>query len=746
MGYTIKRECVLCLSFLVLVFNCRADEEDLASLPEYTFVATKTERSLMKVPGSITVADFDRFEKEGTANIGDLVSYQTGISIPFEYSGQDAYVPYRGSGYTNYRIRGVGGNRILLTIDGIRLPPQVEGSGGNGRDYFDPAVFQRLEILRGSGSTLYGSDALGGVVTFETRSLKDELLASGKPRLLYNQFGYKDVNDEFSHIINAATRSERCYFELSHALRSGHETQNEKGETPRNPENHTSRHALVKLNYTVGSMQDLTFTAENFVRDQDVDLDSVKGVVSQSLGGYTDTFFAATKAEDERTRYSLKYEETSGDRAWESLNVQCYFQSSETNTETDTKTNYSNGVITLPSRDRTDQIRFLHNSWGGSVECTYAFEWMGFAHTLVSGIETSFEYSENRFHRIDRQPSYLEKDRPSFDSADVNRLDVFLQDVAEKGKWLFQCGVRLGYYQLLPENDPEFLSQSYSLSPAEDYSNVSLSPSASIQYELNDEIAFWVRYAGGIRNPGVEDYLGFFDHSGGGVFFRQIPNTALQEEICHSFDVGLKWATGLSEMELTAYRNAYEGFISMEDLGPDPDNPGYNLQQSQNIGDVVITGLDFRWDRKLDDLSEAFADFRMGLSCSLSNGKNKTTDDNVNSVDPFKAVSYIKYDSSGPGEQWGLGLYGTYRAKKKDTTRLYEASGLTIPPESFVLDLNGYWALSDTVTVNAGIRNLTDQKYWIWGSTDSVDHGNFANREATTQPGINGFVSVKIKL
>ena len=278
-------------------------ELPLQQLRETTLLATRSERELMKTPGSITSINYDSFAREGVNNAGDVARYQTGISIPFEFSGGDSLVPYRGSGFTNYRMRGVEGNRVLLMIDGIRQPAQIDGAGGNGRDYFDPGIFERVEILRGSGSSLYGSDAMGGMVSFETRSLEEELEASERPWLLNNRLAYQSANKEFSHVLNAGLREGPWYVTLSNALRSGEETENDKGEIAANPLDSWSHHLLGKISYHIDEAQQLTFTAEHFNREQDTDLDSLKsngdGVSSLQ------TVLAETIADDSRTRYSI---------------------------------------------------------------------------------------------------------------------------------------------------------------------------------------------------------------------------------------------------------------------------------------------------------------------------------------------------------------------------------------------------------------------------------------------------------
>ena len=80
-------------------------------------------------------------------------------------------------GHAGFSIRGIGGNRILMMVDGVRVPEAYEGGGTNGavsgRDMVEPDTLRQVDIVKGPYSALYGSDALGGVVNMVTYSPRD---------------------------------------------------------------------------------------------------------------------------------------------------------------------------------------------------------------------------------------------------------------------------------------------------------------------------------------------------------------------------------------------------------------------------------------------------------------------------------------------------------------------------------------------------------------------------------------------
>ena len=86
-------------------------------------------------------------------DLDDLARFQPGVSM-----GTDA----RG-GNQGFSIRGIGGNRVLHVIDGIR---SSDIYFGNGKDTFEMDNLQNVQIIRGPASVLYGADAMGGAVVF----------------------------------------------------------------------------------------------------------------------------------------------------------------------------------------------------------------------------------------------------------------------------------------------------------------------------------------------------------------------------------------------------------------------------------------------------------------------------------------------------------------------------------------------------------------------------------------------------
>lgn len=131
--------------------------------------ATRTPRSASDLSVAINIVGRAELEGRPIRLLTDLLAHEPGILIQQTTAGQGS--PF---------IRGLTGSQILVMVDGVRLN---NGTFRQGPSQYlatiDPEIVERLEVVRGASSTLYGSDAIGGVVQVLTRKPAD-LLAPGE--------------------------------------------------------------------------------------------------------------------------------------------------------------------------------------------------------------------------------------------------------------------------------------------------------------------------------------------------------------------------------------------------------------------------------------------------------------------------------------------------------------------------------------------------------------------------------------
>lgn len=130
------------------------------ALPELVVTATRHPADLRLAPRSLSVLGRDELTRGGRDRLPDAVAGTPGVLVQRTNPGGGS--PF---------IRGLTGKQVVIAVDGIRLNNALFRAGPHQYlNTVDPWLVERLEVLRGPGSVLYGSDALGGVVAIETRA------------------------------------------------------------------------------------------------------------------------------------------------------------------------------------------------------------------------------------------------------------------------------------------------------------------------------------------------------------------------------------------------------------------------------------------------------------------------------------------------------------------------------------------------------------------------------------------------
>lgn len=132
-------------------------------LPDLTVTATRSERSAALLPQAVTVLDRAAIEDANATSTPDLLRGATGV-----------YIQKTNLGGGSPFLRGLTGKQVLILVDGVRVNNSFFRSGPHQYlNTLDPETIERIEVLRGPGSVLYGSDALGGVINVVTRPACD---------------------------------------------------------------------------------------------------------------------------------------------------------------------------------------------------------------------------------------------------------------------------------------------------------------------------------------------------------------------------------------------------------------------------------------------------------------------------------------------------------------------------------------------------------------------------------------------
>lgn len=728
-------------------------EEEAEEMGEITVIANRLGKTWIDASGSVLQVNSDELLRMGSQDLAGFAKYDPTVSLPFDFASGDGAYAYGQSGYGSINIRGVEGNRIAMELDGVRQPPQYvstsfdmgsdDGAGGVGRDYFDPAMFEMIEVLKGGSSALYGSDALGGVVSFRTPEPQHFLGEGTRGGLLRTQ--YFSVNESVALQAGGATRVGDTSFLFLGAYREGNETAN-NGKVAPNPAEFDSFSALLKAEHR---WNDHVFRAayERFQRDTFID---ARSAAESPFVLFDD--YVHNRQYLERQRASVKWEYAPAGRALESVDTHLYWQESSSRSESDSASKpWVIGGVPVPgtSDTRRQSIEFDTDIFGLSTLARLKFGTEeGWSYHMLAGLDASLEKSENRFFR---ETSGMPSDRVSFSPSETERAGIFIQnEFAYARKWFITPGLRLDWHRIDPNPSTAYLERLDSLgnfgyAPPETYENVSLSPRLNLAWKPRETFQLYASYAHGVRNPTAEEVSMIFDHPADGTNpagAMTIPNPNLEEEKSHAFEIGAKGENHMGRFQAALFYTRYSDFIENGVRTGDTDEDGRDILTTMNRGKAEIFGFETGGVLELGGLWSKAEGWEVGLSTGKTVGIDREADTWINSVEPWKTVAFIGYDD--PEGRFGARMTGVYTDKVTRVNDETDQGEFYRPPSWFTLDLAAYWKPSETLTLHAGLNNIFDEKYWNWGSVRR-GNGHLGGNSVTdrsTAPGRNFSISL----
>jgi len=166
------------LTFLFIAFSflsfAQVDSTKIYTLSDIVITATRTNASTLELANSITVIDSAEIEQKKKNTVLDLLKTEYGVNIVQQGSF---------GSLSNIFTRGAGSGHTLILLDGVEV--NMPNDPGGTFDFANLSAdnIERIEILRGPQSTLYGSDALAGVINIISRR------GIGKPKFFLSTEG-----------------------------------------------------------------------------------------------------------------------------------------------------------------------------------------------------------------------------------------------------------------------------------------------------------------------------------------------------------------------------------------------------------------------------------------------------------------------------------------------------------------------------------------------------------------------------
>ncbi len=698
------------------------------SLDQVVVSARRWQQSSGKVPSKVSVISPKSVEFQNPQTAADLL----GIS-------GKVYIQKSQQGGGSPMIRGFSTNRLLYAVDGVRMNTAIF-RGGNLQNIInlDPFAVEKTEVLFGPGSVIYGSDAIGGVMSFQTLSpqlsLSENPLVEGKAVTRFStankeKTGHFDVKVgwkkwamvtsfstwDYDHL-KQGSHGPDDYIKPIYVQRQDSVDRIITQEDPllQIPSAYSQINLMQKIRFKPSENLDFEYGFHYSETSPYGRYDRNNRYRNGSLR-YAEWYYGPQKWMMNNLSFSHKGKLSFYDQ----LNLRLAQQSFEE----------SRIDRSLNKTDRTISTENVE-AYSVNLDLTKYFSKRN---TLFYGAEYIFNdiLSAGMVKDIVTDSKNIGPSR--YPNSTWSSLAVYLNDeVNVNEKLTILMGVRLNSFSLEADFTNNLSFYPFPFTTAR-IGKGSLTGSIGAVTRPDKQTVLSANFGTAFRSPNVDDIGKIFDSEPGSV---TVPNPDLQAEYAYNVDLGIARIFGeFLKLDLSGYytllNNAlvrrnfqlagqdsimYDGFLSQ-------------VQAIQNAAVARVYGVEASVELQLP------AGFSFSSAINYQHGEEELDDGSTSPsrhAPPLYGLTRVNFNL----EKLHLQFYSVYMAgrkfedlpfeeKSKDEIYAKDASGNNYSPAWYTLNFKVSYDLSETFTINSGVENLTDQRYRPYSSGISAPGRNF---------------------
>lgn len=659
-----------------------------------------TEQDPLLVPQAITSIEKSDIESSVKTDVDDIIRTTPGLGL----APAEGNPNYWQEGFT---IRGLGAQRVLTLTDGVRQAGQGIGYGGGNLSLYDTSSIEKIEVLRGPASVLYGTDSFGGVVNIITREPQRRTEAGTNGGIGYEFDASRDLNRANAYVDFGD--------ENYSAIVGGSFT--DAGE-PNLPNDEDAQGGSFK-NKGIWGKVDFHLDGESKIRlignydrnedvvvtDQKISLPIAKFPPPGSSSLITSPLYFEFPVYS-RQLLGAEYEASGLDSCWEYFKTGLYWQQLNRDFHRETAF-YPTGspgfagpplfynpaaTVTTSVVDTDDEV----NTYEWQSQARYAWD----KHTFTFGLDVGYDTTdlpETETQKVVGQAGIgavngatkvISRNRAD---ADQSRVGLYAQDSIEMDSWEIIPGIR-----------GDFFSISNSTTDYDD-DEFGLSGSVGAVYKKSKDQSYYASLASGFRVPDLgERFQNGIVNLGAPT--RIIGKENLDPERALTAEIGTKSRSGDFSYEAAAYWSEISDYIGTKSLG---FVGGFVTEQYDNLGDVTLYGGEAGVTYQATERLDVFANL------------SRTWTDDTDKLDVMNWVfNYgARYAQPVESEWFELvtpALVARTVLESEDKTvspgrAVYDASGFTVVDLSVSLDLKeNKLGKGKLIT---GVKNLFDKTY-----------------------------------
>lgn len=686
------------------------------SIDEVVVSSSRFEEKRKDVTQQIELIKQRDIQFNNTQNTADLLQNTGNVFVQKSQGGGGSPV-----------LRGFEASRVLMVVDGVRMNNAIYRAGHlQNVIRVDQNMLEKAEVLYGPGSVIYGSDALGGVIHFQTRNPK--LSSTNKPFISANVFGrYATANQEKTGHADLKIGLKKIGFLTSFTYSDFDDLRQGNIRSP-----------------LLGNTWDRNFTAERINGIDSMVVNKDPNIQTQTGYSQYDLMQKVLFKPNERWQHVLNIQFSNSsnvpryDRLSEIRNDKLRFAEWYYGPEQRLLASYTleykaNSKVfdvmrIIPSVQKIQESRISRN-FGNNRRRTQVENLMLYAvnadlakragkHEIRYGIEGTYNdvSSTATFTNIEDNEVTPANTRYPDGSNSFLTVAAFITDNWEiSEKLILSAGFRFSYVGLRSE----FIDTTFYKFPAGKVAQNNAAPSGSLGliYNPGKNWRLALSAATGFRSPNVDDLGKVFDSAPGLLI---VPNTNIKPEYTYNIDLNIgKTFWNKLQVELVGWYTYYTNAITVRPFqlnGADSvlyDGTMSRVVANQNVNKANMAGAGFNLSF---DANEHLS-FRQSFNYTYG-----AIIDSINTPVDHIAPAFGRSSVTVKGKRYQTEFFALYNAWKKlknysssgeDNLQYATAQGM---PAWFTLNFRASVQLAKQVQLQAGIENILDHRYRTFSS------------------------------
>lgn len=556
--------------------TAQAEELPVYSFDEVVVTATRTENDVKKVPASTQVITQEDIKRGGATSVRNALSMYANI---FQKS------KVRGGGH-DIIIRGMETKHSLVMVNGRRISNEADASGlGNAMslDRININDVEKIEIVRGPSSALYGSEAMGGVLNIITKPSKEQTLLTG----------LEHTSEDTSHWWHADT-GRIGNFSMTLDARFNKINRSMPDTATESDPYGTAQTYNASLNYYVNDHSYVNAYMDYYSQHlkTDTGTPAMKPITlttssgKMSLSGQAMLEGTGSKAFKQKN-YGISWNGKTDKNDWQ---IQAYMSKFNWSTTSNTKV-----LGSIPPAGMEGMFNYL-------LQQKNAYDFNHDEHNMWA-IEGRDSLRVNDHHRVTFGAEYV-KDKVAGTGLGSNGDGV--HSITENGKTKSSSEKTLSSYAAYLQDEIEY--GKWFIVPAIRYDHHSAygshtSPKIGVTYNATDHFRIKANYGDGFKAPSVSQlYYDLDMEMGRGNWVHLTGNPNLKPEKSKSWDLGVEAEFGKGYGSLTYFDNDVDNLIASIPKGKDSN--GHNLHRYENVNKARIKGLENTLGYRFNDTLE----------------------------------------------------------------------------------------------------------------------------------------------